>query len=39
MLLAGDKSGRWKTWYRTSIPIAEERYEEHLMRLKREGRN
>lgn len=38
MLLAGDKSARWKTWYRTSIPIAEERYERHLGRVKQGGK-
>ncbi len=26
LLVAGDKSGNWKGWYRESIPIAEERY-------------
>ena len=39
MLLAGDKSGSWKTWYRTNIPIAESRYERHLARLEKKGRN
>jgi hypothetical protein len=35
-LVAGDKSGRWQAWYRTAIPVAEARFEEHLMRLKEE---
>jgi hypothetical protein len=26
LLVAGDKSGNWKTWYRDNIPIAERRY-------------
>jgi hypothetical protein len=30
LLVAGDKSGRWKEWYRESIPIAEHRYERYL---------
>lgn len=35
-LVAGDKSGRWQTWYQTAIPVADERYEQHLQRLKQE---
>jgi len=30
LLVAGDKSGRWQEWYRTTIPIADRRYAEHL---------
>jgi hypothetical protein len=30
LLVAGDKSGRWKDWYRTNIPVAEKRYEQWL---------
>ena len=30
LLVAGDKSGRWKDWYRTNIPVAEARYEQWL---------
>lgn len=26
LLIAGDKSGRWKDWYKRAIPLAEERY-------------
>ncbi|MDG4829476.1 type II toxin-antitoxin system RelE/ParE family toxin [Solwaraspora sp. WMMD1047] len=33
-LVAGDKSGQWREWYRTAVPLADERFEEHLMRLK-----
>lgn len=33
VLVAGDKSSNWKRWYRTNIPIAEERYEKHLENL------
>ncbi|WP_184074613.1 type II toxin-antitoxin system RelE/ParE family toxin [Nocardiopsis mwathae] len=30
LLVAGDKSGQWSTWYRTAIPQAEERYAIYL---------
>ena len=30
LLVAGDKSGRWKDWYRINIPVAEARYEQWL---------
>lgn len=30
LLVAGDKSGNWDSWYRTAIPLAEQRYLEHL---------
>lgn len=36
MLLAGDKQGRWDKWYRANVPIADDRYEEHLEKLKKE---
>ncbi|GAA0996115.1 type II toxin-antitoxin system RelE/ParE family toxin [Acrocarpospora macrocephala] len=26
VLVAGDKSGEWRRWYRAAIPLAEERY-------------
>lgn len=26
LLVAGDKSGQWKAWYRKAIPLAEQRY-------------
>ena len=29
-LVAGDKAGRWDTWYRQAIPVADDRYDEHL---------
>ena len=34
MLLAGDKHGAWQKWYRRNIPIADDRYDEHLKKLK-----
>ena len=35
MLVAGDKSGNWKKWYRENIPIADARFAEHLAQLKK----
>lgn len=29
LLVAGDKAGQWDAWYRTAIPVAQERYEDH----------
>jgi hypothetical protein len=33
ILVAGDKSGRWDTWYRHAVPIADQRFDEHLKAL------
>jgi hypothetical protein len=33
LLVAGDKSGEWKSWYKVNIPIADDRFDEHLQRL------
>ena len=30
LLLAGDKAGDWRRWYRRNIPVADERYDEWL---------
>lgn len=30
LLVAGDKTGNWKGWYDTNIPIADSRYERWL---------
>jgi hypothetical protein len=30
LLVAGDKAGRWRDWYRESVPLAEARYDEYL---------
>ena len=35
-LVAGDKSGQWEAWYRIAIPLADERYAEHLALLEKE---
>lgn len=34
LLVAGDKAGQWKKWYRVNIPIADDRFDEHLRQLK-----
>lgn len=40
LLLAGDKHGAWSKWYRKNVPIADDRYDEHLaaMRKKKGGK-
>ena len=35
-LVAGDKAGRWQSWYQTAIPLADARFAEHLASLKEE---
>ncbi len=30
LLAAGDKAGKWETWYRQAIPLAEQHYEDYL---------
>lgn len=30
LLVAGDRAGNWTRWYRDNIPIADERFDEHL---------
>jgi hypothetical protein len=34
MLVAGDKSGNWKKWYRDNIPVADDLFDEHTRKLK-----
>ncbi len=38
LLVAGDKSGSWDTWYRSNIPVADHRYTEHLAELGEQAR-
>lgn len=38
LLLAGDKQGTWVKWYRKNIPIADDRYDDHLKTLKKGGK-
>ena len=33
LLLAGDKQGVWAKWYRKNIPVADNRYDDHLEQL------
>ena len=37
LLIGGDKTGRWETWYREFIPVADRLYDEHLETLQKEG--
>ena len=30
VLVAGEKTNNWTKWYRANIPIADERFQEHL---------
>jgi hypothetical protein len=32
-LVAGDKAGNWEGWYREMIPVADERFAQHLGEL------
>jgi len=34
-LVAGDKAGSWTTWYRDAIPVADDRFDEHLAEVRR----
>lgn len=34
MLIAGDKAGDWKHWYKRNIPRADDLFDEHLATLK-----
>jgi hypothetical protein len=36
-LVAGDKAGSWEGWYRAAIPLADQRFAEHLARLEEEA--
>jgi hypothetical protein len=33
VLVAGDKAGNWDGWYRQAIPLADQRFAEHLRAL------
>ena len=37
LLLGGDKSGQWESWYRRAVPAADDLYDEHLAELREEG--
>ena len=36
LLVAGDKSGQWDKWYRTTIPRAEQLYDDYLAERRKE---
>jgi hypothetical protein len=36
ILVGGDKAGQWRRWYDVNIPLAEERYEAYLAKMKEE---
>lgn len=36
LLIGGDKSGNWRQWYVTAIPVAEQLYAEYLDERQRE---
>ena len=36
-LVAGDKAGDWRDWYRTAVPRAEELYSEHVEAMGNRG--
>jgi hypothetical protein len=40
LLVAGDKAGDWQGWYRSNIPVAEQRYADYLAEVEteKEGR-
>lgn len=35
LLVAGDKAGNWRRWYRTNVPVAESRFDARLDALRR----
>jgi hypothetical protein len=37
LLLGGDKTDQWESWYQSAIPAAEQLFREHLDELQEEG--
>ncbi len=37
LLIGGDKTGQWSTWYEKMIPVADRLYNEHLEELEKGG--
>ena len=37
VLVAGDKAGNWRKWYVQNVPIAGDRFDDHVARLKGQG--
>lgn len=38
LLVAGDKTGNWRQWYTDNIPLADDRFDEHLADLSKPER-
>ena len=38
LLVAGDNAGKWRDWYKRAVPLADDRLDEHLERLREERR-
>jgi len=36
LLIGGDKTGRWREWYREAIPLADDLYDAHQETLRKE---
>ncbi len=37
LLIGGDKTGQWESWYVRMVPVADQLYDEHLATLEKEG--
>jgi hypothetical protein len=37
LLIGGDKSHRWQSWYQEAVPLADRLYDEYLEELRQEG--
>lgn len=37
LLIGGDKTGQWESWYQEMVPIADSLYDEHLAAIRGEG--
>lgn len=37
LLIGGDKTGQWESWYEEVVPIADALYDEHLAVIREEG--
>ncbi len=37
LLIGGDKTGQWESWYDEMVPIADALYDEHLGAIEKEG--
>ena len=37
LLLGGDKSGEWNSWYESAVPEADDLYDDYLDELRKEG--